>query len=272
MNLPQVSFLGTCYYKSDGICPIIPNVVPDDTFYIEVLTSGNIIFPVNGVRRQLGRGTIFWHEGGEKSIWELGDAGRYSAFVLRGSYHGDSPRRPARVSSWLDPQELDHFASVAMRDAFDDDIDKDILAPYLFMRFYYEAYRGLDVPHEAGWPVALERALSLLQSADLKAISVTQLANYAQISESHLFLLFRTHLNTSPHQYLLDYRLKRAKILLAASNHPIKEIALDCGFTSVESFYRAFRARVRQSPAIYRRSHTAMTRSDLIQNRIDTLE
>ena len=82
------------------------------------------------------------------------------------------------------------------------------------------------------------------------------MADFAGISRPYLFKLFKEELRTSPHQYLLKLRLNMAKRLLAGENFSIKEIAAECGFESLEVFYRQFKASTQTTPADYRKQYS----------------
>lgn len=56
-----------------------------------------------------------------------------------------------------------------------------------------------------------------------------------------------------PHRYLISLRVNRARNLLARTNRPIAEIALDCGFTHQEHLTRLFRKHFETTPAAFRR-------------------
>ena len=56
------------------------------------------------------------------------------------------------------------------------------------------------------------------------------------------------------YQELLDeVRLDRAKHLLEASDHSVKEVAFDLGYSGSNNFIRAFRRQMGLSPTAYRR-------------------
>jgi methylphosphotriester-DNA--protein-cysteine methyltransferase len=67
-----------------------------------------------------------------------------------------------------------------------------------------------------------------------------------------LFPSFGGLTSTTPHQYLLRLRLRRAAIRLKREPTRILDIALDCGFGDVSNFNHAFRAEFGVSPRVYR--------------------
>ena len=85
-----------------------------------------------------------------------------------------------------------------------------------------------------------------------EAISVEDLARASAVSTSYLTKLFRQQLGTSPHDFLLRYRITRAKQLLMETNLPIGEIARKVGFTSESNFSYRFSQMCSTTPRAYR--------------------
>ena len=84
-------------------------------------------------------------------------------------------------------------------------------------------------------------------------LHLEEISEVAGISQPYLFSIFKRYLSMSPHQYLLRLRISRAKQLLAAGECTIKEVASDCGFESLEVFYRQFTRNEGTTPAAYRK-------------------
>ena len=72
------------------------------------------------------------------------------------------------------------------------------------------------------------------------------------VSEVYFRRLFREEFHTTPKQYILDLRIRKARQLLAEGHLPVNEIAEACGFSSVYHFSRAFRQAAGLSPTEYR--------------------
>lgn len=77
------------------------------------------------------------------------------------------------------------------------------------------------------------------------------LAEQMGISEVYLRKLFAKHLQTSPKQYILDARIRKAKQLLAETTKAVGAVAEECGFSSPYHFCRAFKQRTGQTPTEY---------------------
>lgn len=78
------------------------------------------------------------------------------------------------------------------------------------------------------------------------------LARAARLSLYHFLRVFEAVTGTTPHQYLLRLRLRRAAVRLRAEPAKVLDIALDCGFGDVSHFNRAFRAEFGVSPRTWR--------------------
>jgi AraC-like DNA-binding protein/mannose-6-phosphate isomerase-like protein (cupin superfamily) len=102
-------------------------------------------------------------------------------------------------------------------------------------------------------PEPLKAAL-LAMRADLRRLWDSEdLSALTRLSASHVRRLFRKHLRTSPHQWLLRERLTHAQTLIADSAMPLAEIAETCGFCDVYHFSREFKQSIGTPPAAWRR-------------------
>ena len=79
-----------------------------------------------------------------------------------------------------------------------------------------------------------------------------QLAQEFGVSYSWFRSTFTTHTGLSPHQYLLELRLVRARNLLTETEFSVKEIATQTGFGDEHYFSRLFRQKMNFSPSQWR--------------------
>lgn len=82
-------------------------------------------------------------------------------------------------------------------------------------------------------------------------LSNAAIANQTGVSEVYLRRLFKEACHTTPKQYILELRIRKAKQLLAEGHFSVGEIAENCGFSSVYHFSRAFHNVVGSSPTEY---------------------
>jgi len=84
------------------------------------------------------------------------------------------------------------------------------------------------------------------------ATNIKDIAIKNSISYSHLRKIFKEYTGLSPHQYLLDLKINKAKELLRVTNKSIKEISYDLGFESTQYFSRLFKCKAGISPTEFR--------------------
>ncbi|MBD2060636.1 helix-turn-helix transcriptional regulator [Oculatella sp. FACHB-28] len=83
-------------------------------------------------------------------------------------------------------------------------------------------------------------------------LSLTDLANHLNLSVFHFARLFKNSLQLSPHQYVLQNRVERAKQIIAVStNENLIDIALQVGFYDQTHFGKAFKRFVGVSPKAF---------------------
>ena len=82
--------------------------------------------------------------------------------------------------------------------------------------------------------------------------TLTGITEIARLSPYHLLGTFQSLTGTTPHQFLLRLRLRRAALRLWAGKARIVDIALESGFNDVTNFNRTFRAEFGVSPRAYR--------------------
>ncbi len=102
-------------------------------------------------------------------------------------------------------------------------------------------------------PEPLRLALSAMRGDIRKSWDSDALSALTHLSPSHLRRLFRKHLRTSPHQWLLRERLTRAQGLITDSDVAVAEVAELCGFCDVYHFSREFKRSIGTPPATWRR-------------------
>ncbi|BAY85326.1 transcriptional regulator [Calothrix parasitica NIES-267] len=84
-------------------------------------------------------------------------------------------------------------------------------------------------------------------------ISLTDIAKVATISQSHFARLFKQSMGITPHQYLTQQRVERAKNLLHKRQIPIADIAFQCGFANQTHLTKRFRQLIGITPKAYQK-------------------
>jgi AraC family transcriptional regulator len=85
-----------------------------------------------------------------------------------------------------------------------------------------------------------------------KDLKLNDLAQVAGMSSFHFAREFKRTTGTTPHQYLIRFRVERAKTLLAKNELPLIEVGLRSGFSHQSHFTRLFRKLTGTTPHSYR--------------------
>lgn len=109
----------------------------------------------------------------------------------------------------------------------------------------------------------VRRAISYIEDNYPEKITVGSIAAYVGIDRTGLYRIFKKNLNISPAQFLISYRLERAKAMMEHDNLTISEIAVSTGFFDAAHFTVAFSKKYGISPGRYHTElHTAKSMRD----------
>jgi AraC-like DNA-binding protein len=102
-------------------------------------------------------------------------------------------------------------------------------------------------------PAPVARVRDAIEQRYAESLTLTELAEIARLSMYHLIRAFRAEVGLTPHAYLIDVRVRRARELLRADVTPA-EAALRVGFADQAHLTRAFKARIGVAPGAYQRA------------------
>jgi AraC-like DNA-binding protein len=104
-------------------------------------------------------------------------------------------------------------------------------------------------------PEVLERLNRARKFIDLcydLPLDLKEISSHACFSRYHFLRLFRQAFNKTPHQYLVERRIERAKELLSSEDLRVTDICFEVGFESLGSFSSLFHKTVGHPPITYR--------------------
>jgi AraC-like DNA-binding protein len=96
-------------------------------------------------------------------------------------------------------------------------------------------------------------ALSVMAEQYGSSLGIREWAQRCHCSQTNFRRLFHRAMGKSPHQYLTELRVRMAASRLQATDEKIVTIAYETGFTTLSSFNRAFKRRMRMTPRDWRR-------------------
>ena len=85
-------------------------------------------------------------------------------------------------------------------------------------------------------------------------MSLADLARLAGLPRHHLIRAFRRETGLTPHAYLVDIRIRRARERLRRGESP-GAVAAATGFCDQAHLTRAFKARLGVTPGVFRAAH-----------------
>ncbi len=99
----------------------------------------------------------------------------------------------------------------------------------------------------------LSQAIEYMNDHLSENLSLASIAAELHMSQYYFCRLFKQSTGMTPHQYLIQQRIERAKQLLKLPELTITQIAQDCGFAHQSHFAKYFRLRTGASPQQFRR-------------------
>lgn len=100
----------------------------------------------------------------------------------------------------------------------------------------------------------ISKGLKLMQEYPEQAWTVPELAKNTGMSRTLFFNKFKKIAGETPMSYLTNWRIIKAKEILAVSKGNISEVAEQVGYQSEAAFNRIFKQKTGDTPANYRRS------------------
>ncbi len=98
----------------------------------------------------------------------------------------------------------------------------------------------------------MKQMLQFIEAHYTEDLTLDQIAESASLSGSACLRCFRQALNTSPIQYVKQLRMEKAAQLLLTTSRKVGDIALECGFSDLSYFTRAFREEKGITPLSFR--------------------
>lgn len=98
----------------------------------------------------------------------------------------------------------------------------------------------------------LARARAFIDDWYHLPLDLRQISGEACLSRYHFLRLFRKAFNKTPHQYLTERRIEKAKELLSSSGLTVTDVCFEVGFESLGSFSSLFHKHVGHPPITYR--------------------
>lgn len=168
----------------------------------------------------------------EKYVHSISSCNRLPCVVFRRGEHGEVHRAIDRVYELLE----EGLPLYELR------VQRELVLLFDFLNRHLDELSGANTSRvhiEA--QVRVQKMLSFIYDHYAEDLTLADIASAASVSRSEAGRCFSVYLRTTPVDYLIRYRLRRARFLLGDTAMTIQEISQACGFHSVSYFARQFR-------------------------------
>lgn len=91
-------------------------------------------------------------------------------------------------------------------------------------------------------------------------IKLSDVANMSHISMEHAVRTFKKKYGITPHQYIIDSKMKIAQSMLRTTNHSVAQIALMLSFSDPHNFSAIFAKHTGVRPSVFRKNSISIKR------------
>lgn len=91
-------------------------------------------------------------------------------------------------------------------------------------------------------------------------VRIKEIADYLGLDRSYLCKLFKRATNYTPMEYLISFRIRKARQLLKQTDLPIQHIAYSVGYSDPFAFSKLFKRETGMSPSDYRANSVEQAR------------
>ena len=139
---------------------------------------------------------------------------------------------------------------------------KSLLTQMMILAFRNSTNADLEKEHEpklSSWQI-VKNVMEYIYLHYDQELSNEVLSDLVKVSPNYLSKLFLKHTGVTLHNYLIHYRLERARDLILTGDYNLTEAAVKCGFSSIYSFSKSFKKEWGLSPSEYMKTAGAEQR------------
>ena len=235
-------------------------------YLIHIVTAGEGTYAADGRTYQLSAGSIFLIWPGISTVYRSDNDNPWSYvwFAFNGikaesvlHYAGLSRENPVKVIPDTEPYVLNVTGILnACQLTFSNEFKREA---YLYA---LAAQLGDDLhdtdnrsEYEYSYKTYVNHALDYIENNYYTNIRISAIADYIGINRSYLTTCFKKVLNMSPHEYLIEYRIRQAKNMLLNTSLPVNDIAEKVGYTDSLAFSKIFKNHTGMSPRTFRQNN-----------------
>lgn len=128
---------------------------------------------------------------------------------------------------------------------------RNLLAVHL-LRNYTGTSKKQELSDTALDGLKLQQVKDFIEDNLAESLTIADIAAVVHMSQFHFARVFKAAIGESPHRYVTQRRMERAKVLLDVTKFPVAEIAYRVGFYNPSHFTSQFRKYMGMTPKKYR--------------------
>lgn len=227
---------------------------------VELVTGGRGWVRDGPEWRELLPGDLIWNSPGDETIGRSDESNPYTCLAVLFRVRQRKGRGGRRFSVWPDVQEVRRFTERAVEAFVDPRFERRVLGEFVHGTLLYHAQCYAEAEKRERYPIGIRAVVERIESDFAAQFSLAEMAQVSGCSLPHFHSLFRECVGTSPHQALIERRLRAAKEMLLATSASVKETAHACGFGDSPAFVRTFKAAAGVTPAAFRSHYWSTAR------------
>ena len=250
-----------------------------DYWEFTILTSGSVYNYLNGYTETYHKNTLFFAT--TQDLHSLKKAPsteklRYINLMVRESYLLDlleriSPSFPKNILKgsrhYALPQDLVNsieniIHQVNLLKSSQYHLFNNLLCSAMLLVLQFIFSQTIDIfENDPAW---ISRLSVITLQPEFITYSVPDLCRELNYSNAQLTRLFRSYFNTTPNEYLIEWKFRYARNLLKNTDMKITDVCTTIGYANLSQFNNQFKKRFSMTPSQYRKSNKMIktTRTD----------
>lgn len=233
-------------------------------YLIHIILSGKGIYRVNNQEYQLKAGDGFliypdeliYYEADQDEPWEyiwVGFTGtKVNDYLRHSTLTKENPTFTLQKNSQLYPAIHDIIEATKLNSNKN---LKIISTLYQFLYVLLEEFPRQVDEIKITPKMYVEEALAYIQSHYQEDLSVQKIAEHLAIDRSYLHRMFKKYTKLSPQEYILNFKIEKAAVLLTTTDLKIGDISRSVGYPNTLLFSKTFKKIKKETPTNYLALH-----------------
>ena len=227
------------------------------SYVLEYVSDGIGYIEINGEKIQVEKGDVYILKKGGEHYYYSDKINPYSKYWI--NFHSDIFDAMFEASPLKNVVKI---PKVFCEDLFIEMLNAGSTSPYhnlicydvfdVILKIFSKLIKSYNKTNSKKVPDNIETIKTMLDQSIFTNITIEDICEKVFLSNSYVISKFKEYYGITPHQYLIDSKIKQASILLHDKNINISEIANKLGFYDSYHFSKIFKAKVGVSPKKYR--------------------